>query len=93
MEFIFRVLCIYYNCVLPLPLGDGRESRQEYTSYICDHNPALYQLSHYLYDEYDVNGDHHLELVDYEGFHALMDVDSKAKIYPWTVFHGSLYNS
>ncbi|KAL4219593.1 ATP-dependent DNA helicase Q4 [Mactra antiquata] len=55
--------------------GDGRESRNEYTTMLCEANPALYQLSHYLYDEYDVNGDHHLEKLDYEGFHAKMDAD------------------
>ena len=59
------------------PTGDGRESRREYTSFVCDTSPALYQLSHYLYDEYDVNADHHLEKADYEGFFAKMDEDSK----------------
>lgn len=57
-------------------LGDGRESRREYTSFVCDTNPALYQLSHYLYDDYDVNGDHHLEKGDYEAFFAKMDANS-----------------
>ena len=55
--------------------GDGRESRREYTQMICDSNPAIYQLSHYLYDDFDVNGDHHLDIEDYEGFFANMDED------------------
>ncbi|XP_052790949.1 uncharacterized protein LOC128224899 [Mya arenaria] len=53
--------------------GDGKESRHEYTAFICAADPALYQISHYLYDAYDVNGDHKLDLVDYEGFHNNMD--------------------
>ncbi|XP_052790898.1 uncharacterized protein LOC128224857 [Mya arenaria] len=55
--------------------GDGKESRHEYTTLICASNPALYQISHYLYDEYDVDGNHQLSLVDYEGFHAKMDTN------------------
>ncbi|KAL4219594.1 ATP-dependent DNA helicase Q4 [Mactra antiquata] len=55
--------------------GDGRVSRREYTTMLCDANPALYQISHYLFDAYDVNHDHHLEVEDYEGFHAKMEVD------------------
>merc|ERR1711860_29320 len=56
--------------------GDGRESRREYTLFICDSNPALYQISHWLYDYYDVNGDHHLDQGDYDAFHAVMDVNN-----------------
>jgi hypothetical protein len=53
--------------------GDGRESRHEYTMMICTADPDLYQISHYLYDDYDVNNDHHLEQTDYEGWHKKID--------------------
>ncbi|XP_060606601.1 uncharacterized protein LOC132758912 [Ruditapes philippinarum] len=53
--------------------GDGRESRHEYTMMICSADPDLYQISHYLYDDYDVNNDHHLEQTDYEGWHKKID--------------------
>lgn len=61
--------------------GDGTETRHEYTEFVCATSPALYQLSHYLFDEYDMNGDHHLRKEDYDNLHATMDTDSRALFY------------
>ncbi|XP_045208941.1 uncharacterized protein LOC123560848 [Mercenaria mercenaria] len=52
---------------------DGRESRQEYTTMLCESDPDLFQLSHYLFDDYDVDHDHHLEQHDFEAWHAKID--------------------
>ncbi|XP_052222728.1 uncharacterized protein LOC127838780 isoform X1 [Dreissena polymorpha] len=60
--------------------GDGRETRNEYTMYICGTDPDLYQLSHYLYDDYDVDGDHHLDKHDYEAFHLKMDSNADGQV-------------
>ncbi|KAH3794118.1 hypothetical protein DPMN_147649 [Dreissena polymorpha] len=57
--------------------GDGSETRNEYTMRICGTDPDLYQLSNYLYDDYDVDGDHHLDKHDYEAFHLKMDSNGK----------------
>ena len=76
MNNFFKRLNIWTNLI-----GDGRESRHEYTEFICATSPDLYQLSHYLYDEYDSNGDHHLEKVDYDVLFDKMDIDSK---FTWT---------
>ena len=62
-------------------LGDGVESRHEYTEFVCATSPALYQLSHYLFDEYDMNGDHHLRKEDYDTLHVTMDSDSTARCF------------
>lgn len=57
--------------------GDGTETRHEYTEFVCATSPSLYQLSHYLFDEYDMNGDHHLRKDDYDNLFLTMDTDSK----------------
>ncbi|XP_045166883.2 uncharacterized protein LOC123530204 [Mercenaria mercenaria] len=62
--------------------SDGYETRYEYTEYICGTSPALYQLSHYLFDEYDFNGDHILEEYDYEVLYDQMDKDKDGLITP-----------
>jgi len=56
--------------------GDGRVSRQEYTSYTDLHSPTLHDLSHALYDIYDVDGDHHLDKHDFDNLYALIDGDA-----------------
>lgn len=45
--------------------GDGFETRYEYTEFICNTTPSLYPLSHYLFDEYNLNNDHVLTDEDY----------------------------
>ena len=62
---------------LSLYQGNGVTSRHEYTEYICATTPRLYNLSHYTYDVYDINGDHHLQKSDYDGLHAKIDTDGK----------------
>lgn len=66
-----------------LILGDGKESRHEYTEFVCATSPQLYQLSHYLFDEYDMDGDHHLVKADYDNLFDTMDTDSKCKLQYW----------
>ncbi|XP_059162570.1 uncharacterized protein LOC131945953 isoform X2 [Physella acuta] len=53
--------------------NNGRISRQEYTQYIQAHAPNLYQVSHALYDIYDVDNDDQLDHHDFDNFYALMD--------------------
>ncbi|XP_045166151.2 uncharacterized protein LOC123529714 [Mercenaria mercenaria] len=60
--------------------GDGKESRHEYTEFICATSPSLYQLSHYLFDEYDMDGDHHLVKTDYDNLFDTMDSDADGNI-------------
>lgn len=60
---------------------DGHISRHEYTSFICFLQPALYQLSHYLYDQYDLSPtDHQLQITDFEAFHAKLDSNGDANL-------------
>ncbi|XP_060607608.1 uncharacterized protein LOC132759778 [Ruditapes philippinarum] len=60
---------------------DGHISRHEYTSFICFLQPALYQLSHYLYDQYDLSpNDHQLQITDFEAFHAKLDSNGDANL-------------
>ncbi|KAH3791480.1 uncharacterized protein LOC127840110 [Dreissena polymorpha] len=55
---------------------DGRLTRSEYTTYICKSDPVQYELSHYLFDEYDVDGDHFLDYHDYDNFYNKMDTSA-----------------
>ncbi|KAH3820722.1 uncharacterized protein LOC127880534 [Dreissena polymorpha] len=60
--------------------GDGIESRHEYTEYICAVSPSLYQLSHWLFDDYDFNHDHHLTKQDYDSLFAVMDANHDGNV-------------
>ncbi|KAL4226436.1 ATP-dependent DNA helicase Q4 [Mactra antiquata] len=60
--------------------GNGVETRREYTEFICATSPSLYQLSHYLFDEYDMNGDHHLRKEDYDALFDTMDIDKDGNV-------------
>lgn len=62
--------------------GDGKESRHEYTEFVCATSPHLYQLSHYLFDEYDMDGDHHLVKADYDSLFDTMDTDADGNVTP-----------
>ncbi|KAH9500032.1 hypothetical protein Btru_076212 [Bulinus truncatus] len=55
--------------------GDGRISRHEYITYVEGHttDQALINISHSLYDVYDVDGDHHLDKHDLDNFYSLLD--------------------
>ncbi|KAK7497784.1 hypothetical protein BaRGS_00010918 [Batillaria attramentaria] len=55
--------------------NDGRVSRHEYSNYLQAHEPELVTLGHFLYDEYDADGDHHLEQHDFDIFYQKMDLD------------------
>ena len=54
-------------------LGDGRVSRHEYTVHITATNPELHDFAHVLYDDYDMNNDHHLDKPDYDAYFAKLD--------------------
>ncbi|XP_052214448.1 uncharacterized protein LOC127833306 isoform X1 [Dreissena polymorpha] len=55
---------------------DGAVTRHEYTAYVCFLSPTLYQISHYMYDEYDIApADHHLKQADYSAFYHKLDAD------------------
>ena len=43
----------------------GEVSRHEFTEFVCAEVPDLYNMGHYLFDEFDFNGDHHLQTLDY----------------------------
>ena len=66
----------FFYCIFTFS-GNGKESRHEYTEYVCSANPKLYLLAHYLYDEYDMDNDHTLERHDYDNFFDAMDTDGK----------------
>merc|ERR1712179_389092 len=55
--------------------GNGKVSRHEYTEYICRTEPEIYDLSHYLYDMYDFNHDHVIDIPDYDIYFAKMDTN------------------
>ncbi|KAH9500028.1 hypothetical protein Btru_076188, partial [Bulinus truncatus] len=59
---------------------NGRVSRSEYTTYINTNEPTLYDLSHALYDIYDVDSDDQLDLHDYENFFGLIDGDGNGQV-------------
>ncbi|XP_059151935.1 calcium-binding protein 1-like [Physella acuta] len=78
--------------------NDGRVTRHEYTLYIDTHNPELHKISHQLYDIYDVDGDHHLDMHDYDNFYTLMEGDGDGVVSQdefvryWTVLLQNLDN-
>ncbi|XP_064617088.1 uncharacterized protein LOC135481085 [Liolophura sinensis] len=49
--------------------------RHEYVCYITRANPLMGHLAQALYDEYDNNNDHKLEVADYDAFYKKMDED------------------
>ncbi|KAL3871812.1 hypothetical protein ACJMK2_039784 [Sinanodonta woodiana] len=59
---------------------DGRVSRHEYMSYVDLHTPTLHDLSHALYDDYDVDHDNHLDEHDFQNFFNLMDTDKDHRV-------------
>jgi len=63
--------------VLSVFIDDGQITRHEYTEFICAVSPNLYQLSHWLFDEYDVNKDHHLRREDYDALFAALDANGE----------------
>ncbi|VDI36766.1 Hypothetical predicted protein, partial [Mytilus galloprovincialis] len=71
--------------------GSGTVSRHEYTVHITATNPELHDFAHVLYDDYDLDGDHHLEKHDYDAYFAKLDADSDGCVTPdefvnyWTV--------
>jgi len=71
--------------------GNGRESRHEYTEFVCATTPTLYNLAHYLFDEYDSDGDHSLDIHDYDALYVKMNpdgdgcIDEQEFIDYWTV--------
>merc|ERR1712179_805921 len=52
----------------------------EYTKFVCATTPTLYNLAHYLFDEYDANGDHMLEKADYDALFMKMNPDNDDSI-------------
>ncbi|KAL3871813.1 hypothetical protein ACJMK2_039785 [Sinanodonta woodiana] len=64
---------------------DGRVTRHEYTSYVNLHTPTLHDLSHALYDDYDVDSDHHLDEHDFDNLFSMMDVDMdrRVSVHEW----------
>ncbi|KAK3087283.1 hypothetical protein FSP39_004096 [Pinctada imbricata] len=57
--------------------GDGRISRHEYTIHLTQEAPSLHDFAHALYDDYDMNGDHHLDHSDFDMYFAKIDSDGK----------------
>ncbi|KAK0044471.1 serine/threonine-protein kinase fhkB [Biomphalaria pfeifferi] len=53
--------------------NNGRISRTEYTNFVTSHEPTLLDLSHALYDVYDVDSDDQLDHHDFDNFYSLMD--------------------
>merc|ERR1712179_24995 len=62
--------------------NNGMVSRHEYTEYICHAEPILYNLARYLYDDYDMDGDHHLRKTDYDAFFHRLDKDDDDLVTP-----------
>ncbi|KAH9487638.1 hypothetical protein Btru_070222 [Bulinus truncatus] len=57
---------------------DQRVSRHEYTVRVTEvygHDPQLNHLMHALYDELDVNNDHHVDIVDIDNLFDQADRD------------------
>ena len=58
-------------------LDDGRVTRHEYTVHITETNPELHDFAHVLYDDYDLDGDHHLDKHDYDAYYAKVNANGK----------------
>ncbi|XP_059164913.1 uncharacterized protein LOC131947672 [Physella acuta] len=64
---------------------DGKVSRHEYSVYVTDiygHSPELNHLLHSLFDELDVNSDHHLDGIDYDRHFVTADTDGNNLVSP-----------
>ncbi|XP_046582708.1 uncharacterized protein LOC124290063 [Haliotis rubra] len=75
---------------------DGVVSREEYTTYTTHQNPALFILTHALYDIYDSDKDGVLTEYDYDQLYKLWDanennvVSEPEFVHWWTVTLESL---
>ena len=67
-------------------LDDGRVTRHEYTTYITDATPSLQDFAHILFDDYDMNKDHHLDKLDYNAYYAKVDANGMI-LYSQCVCH------
>ncbi|XP_059164958.1 uncharacterized protein LOC131947697 [Physella acuta] len=64
---------------------DGQVSRHEYSVYVTDiygHSPELNHILHSLFDELDVNSDHHLDGIDYDRNFVAADTDGNNLVSP-----------
>ncbi|XP_069121385.1 uncharacterized protein [Argopecten irradians] len=75
---------------------DGTITRHEYVTAATKDAPDLFEFSHGLFDNFDANGDHHLDLQDTTALYNRMDTDgdgfiTKTEFYAyWTQILNSL---
>ncbi|XP_052782413.1 uncharacterized protein LOC128218763 [Mya arenaria] len=74
---------------------DGKITRHEYTSFVCFLTPTMYQLSHYLFDEFDSDSNHHLDTGDFGNFYHLLDSDHNGTVSlpEWTAWWVKTFQS
>ncbi|XP_055892373.1 uncharacterized protein LOC129927410 [Biomphalaria glabrata] len=62
---------------------DSRVSRHEYTVQVTNiygHDPQLNHVMHALYDELDINSDHHVDTVDIDTIFDIADKDNDDRV-------------
>ncbi|XP_050397161.1 uncharacterized protein LOC126815514 [Patella vulgata] len=67
--------------------SDGRVSRKEYVDFVVHPNPELKEFSHYLFNSYDVNSDHHIDGNDFAGLQRAMDLDHDGVVSKTDFYH------
>merc|ERR1712179_317789 len=60
--------------------GNGEMSRHEYTESVCALAPEYYGVSHFIYDQIDVNNDHHVDAKDYDIFFPALDTNGDGQV-------------
>ncbi|XP_021361465.1 calmodulin-like protein 5 [Mizuhopecten yessoensis] len=58
--------------------GDGRVSRAEYMDFVDRYTPDLHALGQELYNDYDINKDHHIDITDFEAYFTILDTSGKS---------------
>ncbi|XP_064617096.1 uncharacterized protein LOC135481094 [Liolophura sinensis] len=59
---------------------DGRIERLEYACYQYNVHPDLGNFAHALFDEYDTDNDHHLDMHDIESLSYRMDTNNDGNV-------------
>ncbi|XP_033762861.1 polcalcin Cup a 4-like isoform X2 [Pecten maximus] len=60
--------------------GDGRVSRVEYMDFVDRYTPHLHALGQELYNDYDINKDHHIDLNDFEAYFTKLDTSGDGRV-------------
>ena len=71
--------------------GDGRVTRAEFLAHVRQTEPELEQWYNMLYDTFDMDGDHHLDLHDFVNLYLNMDPERRSRYHHHPLPSGALH--